>query len=255
MKKVKEVKAGAHQVKVKEVKIGVRSSGAYQVSFTLTLTIMLSFQQTFTVRKAKRLKQNLGICTPVRNIRTLTMAGHVEQRPWTPTVRIGKIAAETSNPGPAIVQLPTLIGKEERERERETVLYHILLLTGSKVPDSKKKGAPSYTFGYKLKSNDETTGPGPAQYNVSGMRPKGKDYPRAATLQSRPKELTAFVNPGPGEYNVNAASKAAMDATPKYTFGKRPPPDKYQLIPGKSRRFHSYASHCDTIVGVVVGVV
>jgi len=39
------------------------------------------------------------------------MGGNVEQRPWTPTVRIGKIAAETTNPGPATVQLPTLIGK------------------------------------------------------------------------------------------------------------------------------------------------
>lgn len=108
------------------------------------------------------------------------------------------------------------------------------------MPDSKKKAAPSYTLGSKLKSSDATTGPGPAQYNVSGMRPKGKDYPRAATLQSRPKELTAFVTPGPGEYNVNEAYKVAKDATPKYSIGKMPPPDKYQLIPGKSRRFHSY---------------
>lgn len=168
------------------------------------------------------------------------MAGHVEQRPWTPTVRIGKIAAETTNPGPAIVQLPTLIGKWEAEFDREISLFHFSFpLTGSKVPDSKKKGAPSYTFGHKIKSTDETTGPGPAQYNVSGMRPKGKDHSRCATLQSRPKDLTVFVNPGPGEYDVNTASKAAMDATPKYTFGKRPPPDKYQLIPGKLRLLHS----------------
>lgn len=117
----------------------------------------------------------------------------------------------------------------------ESSEINFLFLTGSKVPDSKKKGAPSYTFGHKLKSSDETTGPGPAQYNVAGMRPKGKDHARSATLQSRPKDLTTFVNPGPGEYDVNNASKAAMDATPKYTFGKRPPPDKYQLIPGKSQ--------------------
>lgn len=107
---------------------------------------------------------------------------------------------------------------------------------GSKVPDSKKKGAPSYSFGHKLINRDETTGPGPAQYNVAGMRPKGKDHARAATLQSRPKELTSFVNPGPGEYDVLPASKAVIDATPKYTFGRKPASAKYQLIPGKSRR-------------------
>lgn len=104
------------------------------------------------------------------------------------------------------------------------------------MPDSKKKGAPAYSFGHKAATKDETTGPGPAQYNVSGMVPRGKECPHAATLQSRPKELTRFVNPGPGEYDVMNASKAVIDATPKYTFGKRPPHTKYQLIPGKSQR-------------------
>lgn len=80
--------------------------------------IMLSLQPPTDIRKAKKpQKRDLGPCTPVRNIRTLTMAGHIQQNPWTPTVRIGKIAAETSNPGPAIVQLPTLIGKGETKRE------------------------------------------------------------------------------------------------------------------------------------------
>lgn len=110
------------------------------------------------------------------------------------------------------------------------------MLVGSKVPDSKKKGAPSYTFGHKITSRDDTTGPGPAQYNVAGLRPKGKDHPRAATLQSRPKELSSFVNPGPGEYDVMPAAKAVIDATPKYTFGKKPASAKFQLIPGKTRR-------------------
>lgn len=217
---------------------------AYQLSYYNADHYLLSLQTPTDIPKAKKTKKrDLGPCKPVHNKRTLTMAGDIQQNAWKPTVRIGKIAAETTNPGPAIVQLPTLIGKGEKGRERKTplrtVLFHILLTAGSKVPDSKKKAAPSYTLGSKLKSSDATTGPGPAQYNVSGMRPKGKDYPRAATLQSRPKELTAFVTPGPGEYNVNEAYKVAKDATPKYSIGKMPPPDKYQLIPGKSRRFHS----------------
>ncbi|BFF95534.1 outer dense fiber protein 3 [Drosophila madeirensis] len=160
---------------------------------------------------SQKKKVDPGPCAPLRSIRTLNMGGNIEQRPWTPTVRTGRIAAETATPGPAIVQLPTLIG--------------------SKVPDSKKKGAPSYSFGHKLGSKYETFGPGPAQYNVTGLRSKGKDYPRAATLQSRPKELSRFSNPGPGEYNVQPAAKAVIDATPMYTFGQKPPDAKFSLIP------------------------
>lgn len=92
---------------------------AYQLSYYNAHHYLLSLQPPTDIRKAKKpQKRDLGPCTPVRNIRTLTMAGHIQQNPWTPTVRIGKIAAETSNPGPAIVQLPTLIGKGERERGR-----------------------------------------------------------------------------------------------------------------------------------------
>ncbi|KQS70756.1 outer dense fiber protein 3 isoform X11 [Drosophila erecta] len=159
----------------------------------------------------KNKNKDQGPCARVRKIRPINMGGNVEQRPWTPTVRIGRIAAETTNPGPATVQLPTLIG--------------------SKVPDSKKKAAPSYSFGHKLGGKYDTSGPGPAQYNVTGMRAKGRDYPRAATLQSRPKELTRFSNPGPGEYDVVPAAKAVIDATPKYTFGQRPVALKTFQIP------------------------
>jgi len=85
-----------------------------------------------------------------------------------------------------------------------------------------------------------TSGPGPAQYNVTGMRAKGRDYPRAATLQSRPKELTRFSNPGPGEYDVVPAAKAVIDATPKYTFGQRPAALKTFQIPGEFQTFSSW---------------
>ncbi|XP_030557482.1 outer dense fiber protein 3-like, partial [Drosophila novamexicana] len=101
------------------------------------------------------------------------MAGSIEQRPWTPTVRTGRIAGR-----------------------RPIRVRQLSSCPRSKVPDSKE-GRTSYSFGHKLINRDETTGPGPAQYNVAGMRPKGKDHARAATLQSRPKELTSFVNPGP----------------------------------------------------------
>lgn len=40
------------------------------------------------------------------------MVAGFEQRPWTPTVRRGQIAAETQTPGPASVALPGLLGKQ-----------------------------------------------------------------------------------------------------------------------------------------------
>lgn len=42
------------------------------------------------------------------------MVAGFEQRPWTPTVRRGQIAAETSTPGPAAVTLPSLIGNMQK---------------------------------------------------------------------------------------------------------------------------------------------
>lgn len=42
------------------------------------------------------------------------MGAGFEQRPWTPTVRRGRIAAEAASPGPACVQLPNLVGKFNR---------------------------------------------------------------------------------------------------------------------------------------------
>uniref|UniRef100_A0A0A1XJM1 Outer dense fiber protein 3 n=1 Tax=Zeugodacus cucurbitae TaxID=28588 RepID=A0A0A1XJM1_ZEUCU len=139
------------------------------------------------------------------------MGTGIEQRPWTPTVRRGKIAAETSSPGPACVQLPTLVGK--------------------KVPDSKKPGAPAFTFGQKHRSNFDSIGPGPAQYDVSGLGMKGKATPPAASLRSRPKDKTLFRTPAPGEYDVDRSAKAVVDATPKYSFGQKPPNEKPNLTP------------------------
>lgn len=97
---------------------------AYQLSYYNADHYLLSLQTPTDIPKAKKSKKrDLGPCKPVHNKRTLTMAGDIQQNAWKPTVRIGKIAAETTNPGPAIVQLPTLIGKGERERERGRHLF------------------------------------------------------------------------------------------------------------------------------------
>lgn len=100
---------------------------AYQLSYYNADHYLLSLQTPTDIPKAKKTKKrDLGPCKPVHNKRTLTMAGDIQQNAWKPTVRIGKIAAETTNPGPAIVQLPTLIGKGEKGRERKTPLRTVL---------------------------------------------------------------------------------------------------------------------------------
>lgn len=140
------------------------------------------------------------------------MGAGFEQRPWTPTVRRGIIQAEVQGPGPACVQLPTYIGRKTQE--------------------SKKNTAPAYSLGRKWRGKDDSLGPGPAQYNVTGLGAKGKDTPPAASLQSRPPDMSKFSTPAPGEYDVDKGSKMVVDAAPKYTFGLKTVADPKQVTPG-----------------------
>ncbi|KAJ9585227.1 hypothetical protein L9F63_002990, partial [Diploptera punctata] len=124
--------------------------------------------------------------------------GGIQQQPWTPTKRRGPIAAEYSSPGPACVTLPNLIG--------------------SNVPDSKRGRAPAFSFGSRHGNKNDSPGPGPGQYNVTGLSAKGKDSPPAATLHSRPKDPRADMTPAPGDYNPEKSEKVVLDNSPKYTF-------------------------------------
>ncbi|KAJ8922846.1 hypothetical protein NQ315_007881 [Exocentrus adspersus] len=78
--------------------------------------------------------------------------GGMTQRPWTPTKRRGPIAAEFSGPGPACVYLPSYIGKRTSE--------------------SKSGRAPAFSFGARTNGKLENIGPGPGQYNVTGLSAK-----------------------------------------------------------------------------------
>ncbi|XP_066245107.1 ciliary microtubule associated protein 1A-like isoform X4 [Euwallacea similis] len=125
--------------------------------------------------------------------------GGLTQRPWTPTKRRGPIAAEYNSPGPACVSLPSYIGKKPLEAK-----------TGS---------APAYSFGAKANAKLESIGPGPGQYNVTGLSAKGKDTPPALSLHSRPKEPKPDNFPAPGDYNPDKAEKVTHEHSPQYTFG------------------------------------
>ncbi|XP_018336730.1 outer dense fiber protein 3 isoform X4 [Agrilus planipennis] len=125
--------------------------------------------------------------------------GGFQQRPWTPTKRRGPIAAEFASPGPASVSLPSTIG--------------------TRPLDSKTGRAPAFSFGNRHNDKTETIGPGPGQYNVTGLSAKGKDTPKAASLHGRPKDCKGDNTPAPGDYNPDKAEKVIHDNAPKYTFG------------------------------------
>uniref|UniRef100_A0A8D8QXR4 Outer dense fiber protein 3 n=1 Tax=Cacopsylla melanoneura TaxID=428564 RepID=A0A8D8QXR4_9HEMI len=134
--------------------------------------------------------------------------GGLTQRPWTPTKRRGPIAAEFSGPGPACVTLPTTFGHSPS--------------------DSKKGRSPSYSFGSRHGGKNDSIGPGPGQYNVTGLSAKGKDSPPAASLHSRAKEHKSDSMPAPGDYNPEKSehSLSNHDNAPKFTFGLKTQPAK-----------------------------
>ncbi|XP_068083198.1 ciliary microtubule associated protein 1A isoform X1 [Anabrus simplex] len=137
--------------------------------------------------------------------------GGIQQQPWTPTKRRGPIQAEYQSPGPACVALPNLIGVT--------------------VPDSKRNRAPAFSFGSRHGAKNDSPGPGPGQYNVTGLSAKGKDSPPAATLHGRPKDAKHYTTPAPGDYNPEKSEKMVHDNSPKYTFGLKTQLDKPSTTP------------------------
>ncbi|KAJ8951759.1 hypothetical protein NQ318_012610 [Aromia moschata] len=154
--------------------------------------------------------------------------GGMTQRPWTPTKRRGPIAAEFSGPGPACVSLPSYIGK--------------------KTSESNSGRSPSYSFGARHNDKLENIGPGPGQYNVTGLSAKGKDTPPSLSLHGRAKEHKPDNFPAPGSYDPDKAEKVTHDNAPKFTFGLKtnvekpldtPAPNAYK--PFRRTNSHRYS--------------
>lgn len=80
-------------------------------------------------------------------------------------------------------------------------------------------GAPAFSFGARHMNKNLTYGPGPAQYNVTGLAAKGKDTPPQISLQSRAKPNKIIETPAPGEYHIEKSDKYIVSAAPKFTFG------------------------------------
>ena len=96
--------------------------------------------------------------------------------------------------------------------------------------DSKKGAAPAFSFGQKHFAKSETFGPGPAQYNITGLAAKGKDTPPAMSLQSRPRPPKVIETPAAAEYHLEC-SKTGHSA-PKYTFGVKKYCNETSQTPG-----------------------
>lgn len=112
----------------------------------------------------------------------------------------------------------------------------VFRIAGTKVTDSLKQTAPSYSFGSRHRKRQDTAGPGPAEYDVTGLGAKGKATPPMMSLQSRPKDKKVITTPGPGEYNVDKAEKAAIERAPIYSMRDRFKSNKVMVSPGNCSR-------------------
>ncbi|XP_057335913.1 outer dense fiber protein 3-like [Microplitis mediator] len=137
--------------------------------------------------------------------------GGLTQRQWSPTKRRGPISAEFRSPGPACVSLPSLIGKT--------------------VPDSKRGRAPAFSFGSRYSLKNESPGPGPGQYNVSGLSAKGKNKAPALSLHGYTKIDKIECTPAPGDYDPEKAEIFIQDSSPKYSFGVKAHIEKINSTP------------------------
>lgn len=90
---------------------------------------------------------------------------------------------------------------------------------GTRILESKKIAAPAFSFGARHMNKNSTYGPGPAQYNITGLAAKGKDTPPQISLQSRAKAAKIIETPAPGEYHIEKSDKYIVSAAPKFTFG------------------------------------
>lgn len=85
------------------------------------------------------------------------------------------------------------------------------------------------------KTDYQTDGPGPANYDVSGLSAKGRVLPRESTMGIRPEPLKKFITPGPGDYDVEKMRKSKLMSSGVvrgFTFGHPNVVSKSHATPG-----------------------
>lgn len=136
---------------------------------------------------------------------------------WTPTKRRGPIAAEFSSPGPAAISLRSAIGSGGVTKSRP----------------------PAFTMGSRHEAKLDKAGPGPGQYNVTGLSNKaGKDEPVAASMHIKPKDPKMYITPAPCDYSPDKAETKVNESSPSFSFGVKvengrpsdaPAPNSYNI--------------------------
>ncbi|XP_071528740.1 LOW QUALITY PROTEIN: protein CIMAP1C-like [Panulirus ornatus] len=135
---------------------------------------------------------------------------------WTPTKRRGPIAAEFSSPGPAAISLRSSIGSGGVTKSRP----------------------PAFTMGSRHEAKLDKAGPGPGQYNVTGLSNKGKDEPVAASMHIKPKDPKMYITPAPCDYSPDKAETKVNESSPSFSFGVKvengrpsdaPAPNSYNI--------------------------
>ncbi|KAG7187908.1 hypothetical protein KM043_013875 [Ampulex compressa] len=104
--------------------------------------------------------------------------------------------------------------------------------TGKNVPDSKRGRAPAFSFGSRHSSKNDSLGPGPGQYNLTGLSAKGKDVTHALSLHGRVRPTKTESIPAPGDYDPQKAERVIRDNSPMYSFGTRTEVPKTACTPG-----------------------
>ncbi|XP_076068952.1 ciliary microtubule associated protein 1A isoform X2 [Oratosquilla oratoria] len=132
---------------------------------------------------------------------------------WTPTKRRGPIAAEFSTPGPAAITLPSTIG----------------------TSSSTKSRSPAFTMSGRHEMKLDKAGPGPGQYNVTGISNKGKDEAHAPSMHVKPNDPKPYVTPAPGDYCPEKAEKKVVDTSPSFSFGIKADPNKVPDYPAPNK--------------------
>ena len=132
----------------------------------------------------------------------------------------GPVGAMYSSPGPAVYQLPGLLGQNTHD------------------PRSTQNKAPAYCFGVRHGKLKDDCSPGPQYHPDAKYYRDGKDGTPQYSLFSRPKTGTQFHTPGPGAYSPESSGPVSKYEAPKYSFGTRgkhrrtdnvPAPNSYSL--------------------------
>ncbi|XP_053659476.1 outer dense fiber protein 3-like [Anopheles marshallii] len=122
---------------------------------------------------------------------------------------------KNQGPGPAAYALPTEVGYNQH--------------------DPRKERKPMYTMRPTFKKCYETTGPGPATYDLKKQTRIGGPREPKYSLGSWLKPLKGDLTPGPGAHNNHLVPTMKSNRPPLYSFGKLLKVSNNETIPAPNR--------------------